>query len=194
MSYTIKIGEAVVESTWDEYNDPHARWTVELVQLDQAPEFSDSGKTNMRSPGYSQWHDFTVKTGLYELFYKEHEGFLRPHPGCKPLKEEHYHAFLLAHGRYAEAHPKEIAGFCKCGECAIGPDKKDVPHNPLFNGNLVRLEWLVWERFHQLNCSEPGPNGLVRFRLRSAEPDSPVAEHLAVSHGDTWDCFDRDFL
>lgn len=59
-----------------------------------------------------------------------------------------------------------------------------------------RMDWRTgverprtWAEFHAENGSEPGPNGLVRARLRNLRTG-----HGADKHGDgTWDCFVGEF-
>lgn len=50
-----------------------------------------------------------------------------------------------------------------------------------------------WDDFHRINHSEFGEHGLIRFRHRATEPESLVAEHLPICHGQVWSYFDKEF-
>lgn len=93
MGYTIRIGNAVVESHWpdgkSEYqDDPYVHWYVHCHHEDSAPHFEDSGQGNDRSPSYTAWADFADSVGLREFFFNKESGKMREHPGCQKLTQE----------------------------------------------------------------------------------------------------------
>lgn len=146
MGYTIRIGQAQIQSEWptEDFDDePFTRWTVEATTSDQAPTSSDSGQSNGRSPGYADWSRFAREVDLSDWFFHIDDGKLRRHPGCFKLTQVDnavIHQKLVA---YRSKNPDKIAGWCECIECSHNPDAV-TPHNPNLDGNLVRLEWLAW--------------------------------------------------
>lgn len=144
MGYNINIGNAVPEFDKSDFPYLSARWRVERAEHPSAPDFSadncPTGNTNGRSPSYGVWTDFTKWAGLYEMFYNEGDGFLRPHPGCCGITHEQVEIVELA-----LEQKKRIAtlpvGFSDDGS-------KDH--------NLARLMWLAfWMRWAVENCKTP---------------------------------------
>lgn len=167
MGYTIRVGNAVVESHWpkedDEYrDDPSARWYVHLHKEEAAPYSSDSHKSNDRSPSYTAWADFAHDVGLYEWFFDKGTGKMREHPGCMALTKADAAFITDTLARYKAAHPQAEATICACKQCDVfmahagNKDHVFPPHNPNADMHLVRLTWLEWwVRWAVANCERP---------------------------------------
>lgn len=161
MGYTIRIGNGVLTSCWeDEYEySPSAYWYVEGEVLDDAPYSSDlTGKSNERSPSYTGWSDFVDEAGLRNLFYNsEKTGLMDHHPGIARLTKTHARIIRTALEDYRLAHPNAVASFCECKSCEGPWSKSEEPHNPNADGTLVRLTWLdFWVNWAVENCERPG--------------------------------------
>lgn len=145
MGYIIKIGNAVVHSNKDYFPELCSRWRVEDVEIKAAPAFHDPPDyTNSICPSYSEWDSFCRKVGLYDLFFKEYEGFLSYHPGCMGITTEDLEVVFTA----LKNHKKSgEPGFCKKG-CSGVCEKHD--------GALATLIWLEWwMRWAIKNCETP---------------------------------------
>lgn len=138
VSYTIKIGQAVLEKLGDTFDV-----TVRSVGLDDAPAFDgDDGsqKHNVRSPGYAQWDNFVRSVGLHAFFHDREHGLMREHPGTFRLRKKHLRRVEKALAEHKLKHPTAIP--------MIGGTLED--------GALVRLEWLAWWfKWALENCSKP---------------------------------------
>lgn len=91
MGYTIRIGNAVPEFFKD-YNELWAAWRVAPASHDYAPQFVNdemTGNTNTRSPSYNAWHMFARAVGLEDFFFKDYDGLMSNHPGCKMITQQH---------------------------------------------------------------------------------------------------------
>ncbi len=148
MGYNLYIGEASVQSDLEERS---TRIVVEGKCIDESPLNSNDEHTNGVYPSYTQWTDFTRRTGLYAVFYaggrgseaqstpwfkgesgREYDGLLSSHPGAVELTEDHYKAFVAAQQRYIAS-----------GDATDPYDAK-------------RLDWLVWwTRWALDNCEYP---------------------------------------
>lgn len=149
MGYDIKVGNAVPHHDKDDFPTLSARWVVEHQTLDEAPSFEGdemTGKSNLRSPSYSTWHDFCKDTGLYDMFFEDYDGFFANHPGCKGITQHDADEVTAALVRY-RAKAKLPPGF----EKEWGYD--GPPH---FDYNLARLIWLeFWMQWAVKNCESP---------------------------------------
>ena len=144
MGYNIYIGNAVPEFDKSDFPYLSARWTVEAAEHPDAPDFSADNcitkNTNRRFPSYGVWTDFTKWAGLHEMFYDEHVGFLRPHPGCCGITREQVEVVerALEQKKRSATLPAGFSDACS----------KDH--------NLARLMWLAfWMRWAVDNCETP---------------------------------------
>jgi hypothetical protein len=147
MGYTITIGNAKPRfSKEDGYLE--ARWVVEDAASDDAPTFPHdelTKNTNSRSPSYSGWSEFCQEAGIYELFYHDYEGLIRPHPGCKLLQKEHWLLVQAALEKRRRVSDK-LPGF----EGWRGEDTGKYDYV------LARLMWLeFWMRWALERCETP---------------------------------------
>lgn len=162
MSYSIYIGNAELESEWPGDDErPYAAWVVHCIERDDAPYKPDlTGKSNGCHPGYAQWSEAMRDAGLYEMWYDDERGLLRPHPGCRPLTREHMERTETALRALARRHPDDRPGICFCATCAphdVPPGGAERPaHDPRLSMRLLRLEWMVWwMRWALDNCPRP---------------------------------------
>lgn len=122
MSYSIYIGRLV--------SDPEdGAYTVVEETSVYAPRFDNddmTGQSNGRHPGYGQWSEFCKIAGLAALFYGD-RGFLKPHPGVRPLFRGQLGTVSAALQEWKRKFPGRTPGF------AEGQD-------PI----LARLIWLEW--------------------------------------------------
>lgn len=157
MSYSILIGNAELHSEWGAPDEePIAKWTVASMVHPEAPFTDDNtGHSNGRDPGYSQWASFLDATGLRSVFMNAGDGLMRAHPGCQKLNRSHLLAFKAADAAYRIRNPQAIAGACECTQCSWHPNA-DAVHDPLLDFNLCRLTWLIWWTEYALtNCERP---------------------------------------
>ena len=160
MGYTLTIGNAELHSEWPGECGPEARWTIPVVELPDAPLSPDiTGRSNERSPGYIGWDRFVAAVGLRDVFFDKNRGdcLIAQHPGIVPLTHNHLAAFERAQREYVAAHPGSKPGACGCATCDPFPASDNKPsHDPAFDFNLVRLEWLVWwTRWALKKCERP---------------------------------------
>lgn len=163
MSYNIYVGNATLESSWSVEEGCSASWHVEPVALDDAPNFAYDILTengNSRHPGYSQWSNFCVESGLYRLFYGvdardgyNHDGgLLSVHPGCVPLTPSMLAEVTEARVRWECAHPGAIPGFDYDADWLTSADDGVRGRDAI----LARLLWLEWWMTWALaNCERP---------------------------------------
>lgn len=169
MGYTIKIGNAELESEWDKEEGGSACWDVPVVSNPDAPMCEFTEQRNERWPSYSGWADFARTTGLYEWCFNyargsdspriegQPEGKMSRHPGCMPLTQAD---LLLVQNRLVEfraKNPDRIPGGCPCPKCEgfLGT-REGPPHDPRMSVNLDRLIWLEWWiRWALANCERP---------------------------------------
>lgn len=150
MSYNIKIGNAKPYFEKDE-DELYATWEVEDQSLENAPNFPNdpTGTSNERSPAYSVWRDFADWCGLYDLLLGM-DGLMYNHPGCKPLKKEHYEqikAVLEKKKGIVVGEP----GFQKLAEEEGSMDEYGIDQS-----HLARLIWLeFWVNWALENCETP---------------------------------------
>lgn len=148
MGYTIRIGNAVPEFSKD-YDELWAGWRVDPASHDCAPVFANdemTGNTNTRSPSYSGWHVFAEEVGLHDLFFKDYDGLMSSHPGCKMFTQQHLDEVQAALIKY-QAKTDLPAGFDEWGADS---------ENPKHDGYLARLIWLEWwMRWALANCETP---------------------------------------
>lgn len=148
MSYDITIGEAMLESEWDDDGHSWAGWYAQLASHKDSPEAPNDPASggNLRSPGYGQWHGFIDKAELKDWHEELFEG---GHPGCVPLRPKHLHAVVVALIRWRHLHPGAVPGFHKTWD---GPGEGEE----LYCGILARLIWLEWWiAWALLNCKRP---------------------------------------
>ena len=159
MSYDIYIGNAELESEWpgDGYG-PVAEWVVSLCEHTDAPclPYDPTGRSNCRSPGYIAWPNFCEEAGIMPMWCDENAGFLRPHPGIKPLLPEHLATVRLKRIEWEAKHPDAIPGWdynagmfpAPAGEWDDGVRGRDSV--------LARLIWMEWWMGWALdNCERP---------------------------------------
>lgn len=157
MSYTIYIGEAVIEDNTCEGEDEYrAEWTVNQISNKDAPEFTGddyTGQSNGRHPGYSQWGDFCRRNRLYEIFFSKEEGIMREHPGCFKLTKKHQKVFEKAFDDL-EKRDKRPAGL---DERHIKDEFITIPEGTETHSyDKVRLIWLIWwTKWAINNCKKP---------------------------------------
>jgi hypothetical protein len=161
MGYTIIIGEAMI----DVYEDSTSLdITAETVELADAPDFPNdvNPRKNVRWPGYCTWHDFCEEVGLFDLFYDDEEGLIRPHPGVRRLTQDHADAIAQALARYPRSKPPGFLGIDAFHELsARAPKLSDASeaffaaHSP-YDSTLARLLWLDWwVRWALAECTIP---------------------------------------
>lgn len=149
MGYTIKIGQAEpaeVDSDTHEYEFS----VVDLV-LPEAPAAPGdvNPHANYRWPSYSVWAEFCRNVGLYELFYADDGGLIRPHPGVVVLREHHAETIAGALRAHRAKYPSAIARFEE-------DNFRTPPQFDTCDYSLARLEWLDWwVRWTLKNCSRP---------------------------------------
>jgi hypothetical protein len=143
MSYSIGIGNAIPEIT-DNYLYGFG-WTVECVQLDDAPHWPGadiSGKGNYRYPAYLGMRDFCEQAKITSLFFGDCEddgALLFHHPGIAHLRREHLEVISAARMRYELDHPGAVLGW-----------------NDDCDPVLARLVWYeFWMRWALENCEHP---------------------------------------
>lgn len=160
MSYDIYIGEAKINYYPE---DGYMELGVKDIELDNAPEFGFgdiSGKSNGRFPGYSQMSKFCETVGLKELFYDEESGFLRPHPGCKPITQDHLEIITKAKEKWEKEHPN-------CKELLPTKDKEPANYfyidfdtreqeEKKYDWIYARLVWFeFWFKWALKSCKMP---------------------------------------
>ncbi len=166
MSYSIYIGEAIIETPAKEDQDECNAIDVTVAEFrhPEAPAFSGDALTNNsngRHPGYGQWAGFLREVGLYDLFFgaQAHTATRK-----KSLMSEHPGAALLT-----KSDLKEIQAALKRWQKRTWRTKERIPgwdpeHNPFskkeadprYDGNLARLIWLEWWVTWALaNCKVP---------------------------------------
>lgn len=169
MGYSLTIGNAEpripTAAELDEDNTP--RWQVRTISLNGAPSFPGdnmTGRSNDRSPSYTQWGNFVDEVGLRDLFYGANSSnnggrytrdvcLIRQHPGIAILRPADLLEIRQARERW-EAKPwpteERIAGW--------DPEAKwdSDTFDPRYDGNLARLLWLEWWVAYALaNCAIP---------------------------------------
>ena len=149
MGYTIKIGEAIVDV---DYDFDYVTVDVRDEKHDNAPAYGEpTDFTNQRWPSYSGWNEFCKDTGLYDLFYDDDKGLIRPHPGEKPLKQEHLDMINEA----VECRQKENGG----KPAQTWDPKISITEDSRINdgdSQLSRLLWLqYWVKWALENCKQP---------------------------------------
>jgi hypothetical protein len=156
VSYDFTIGDAFIYLPNTEYGY-ELEVGVKGATSPDAPSFPGdtmTGQTSTRSPSYSGWSDFAVKTRLYGLFYDKDTGLIAKHPGTFMLTPKHAYVINSALRQYVAEHPNAKPGWCGCKECDNWYGK-DVPHQQL-DGNLARLMWLDWwVKWALANCKIP---------------------------------------
>lgn len=173
MGYTLTIGNAELESSWDtsEYGECYAKWGVKGFASDDAPQFAYdllTKNTSERSPSYSGWAEFCRATGLVNLFFgtplegcdetrmsrhdRYDDGLLSSHPGCAPIKQSTLDTVKAARLAYEAKHPGAIAGF---DYSDMWPNEKDdgVRGRDPMLARLIWLEW--WMQWVLTNCERP---------------------------------------
>ena len=134
MGYTLRIGEAVVESNLEGRS---AKVVVDVTSHPDAPLNSSDDHSNQISPSYVVWGEFYRLTGLNDIFLSEfwggeEYGLLYRHPGAAALTEAHWMAFRKAKGDYLakQAYVDDLV--------------------------IRRLDWLIWwTRWALDNCKYP---------------------------------------
>lgn len=165
MSYDIYIGNAELETDWpgEDWDGPHAEWVVSGMTHPDAPFKPDmTENSNGCHPGYGQWGDAMRTLGLDDVWFAEETGLLSMHPGIKVLTAEHLARFESAREAYRAEHPDRRPGFCPCYDCdALGRFKRGAaedgpPHDPTWDSNLSRLDWMCWwAKWALENCERP---------------------------------------
>jgi len=157
MSYSIYIGAGEPEHDTEDCQ-LSARWVVESVTHDEAPEFPNdamTGKSNSRHPSYSGWSDFCDEAGLYDLFFDKEVGLMSSHPGCEMIQERHVAEVkkALCRWRKSAVKPPGFSGFGvynKVTECWETTDEGKYDHI------LARLIWLdYWMTWALETCEVP---------------------------------------
>ncbi len=159
MGYTIKIGNAVISGTKENFPELYASWNVQDVMLSEAPNFPNdvNNNRNERWPSYSVWDDFCKKTGLYKFFYGkykrvgdkeiEFDGIFTEsgHPGCIGITNEHLEIVSDALLRYR-----------KTSSLLPGFETHEYNGEANYDYHLARLIWLEWwMRWSIKNCETP---------------------------------------
>ena len=139
MGYNITIGNAKPHHDTED-GILSASWRVEDVKNDAAPAFGEpTDFTNSRWPSYTAWADTCRALGLHDLFFKEYEGLMAEHPGCKLLLPEHLVQIEGALNVRKAKNGGKAAGF---------EDGQDY--------DLARGEWLLyWVKWALDNCETP---------------------------------------
>lgn len=149
MGYTFTIGNAVPVANKDSFPELSVRWIVEGVTNDDAPSFPGdemTGKSNMRSPSYSVWHEFCKTTGVYEFFYNSQGRLHASHPGCIGITEEDADFVSEALSVYKEKATLP-AGF---------EEEWGYEGPPNYDYHLARLIWLeYWMQWAVKHCETP---------------------------------------
>jgi hypothetical protein len=147
MGYNLKIGELTTEVT-DDGRESIIWNSAESVNHDNAPAYGEpTDHSNIRWPSYTSWSDFARFVGLYDFFFDKHEGIMRQHSGCFPIKQEHIDIVHKAYKEFYEKYPNAIPGY---------PENEDYDNWPEENSYAVRLEWLVyWMDWAHKNCKNP---------------------------------------
>ena len=152
MGYTITIGQAIFTAP-EHIGDP-GDWSIDRIELDDAPHFPDSGRSNCRSPSYGVWHGFARAAGLGHLFDTETretvEGHICPsYPCVAPLTPEHVRIISEALAAFRAAHPDAQP---RCSTSLFPPHDDVGPHD----AHLMRLVWLEWwVRWAVEHCTHP---------------------------------------
>lgn len=171
MGYTLSVGEAVID-----WNEDLVRIEVRHETHDNAPAFSEpTDFTNSRWPSYSSWANFCRDVGLTDVMLNRRNGgvgefeykgkWLYPlmpeHPGVAPVSKHHLEYIEEKAAAYRAAHPDHIAQYPPpkpeakpvCGDLYRDCDYVE---DPRYDGNLCRLEWLLyWMRWAVENCDKP---------------------------------------
>ena len=150
MGYIFKIGNAKPHFSKADFPYLDARWRVEDVKIESAPDFPNDfgGKSNMRMPSYTVWFSFCQNVGLFEFFYDETNRLRADHPGCIGITQEDVDLVSEALRVY-QSKATLPAGF----------ESSDIlkdDHIPSCDGDLARLMWLEWwMRWALENCQTP---------------------------------------
>lgn len=162
MGYNIRIGNAEPETEWPDVEDyPLAHWVVKGMQLESAPSFPDSARSNERNPSYTGWADFADALNLREFFFDKDMGKMRRHPGCFKLTKGDVDLVRKHIEAYKIAHPDAQPTCCMCESCSPTSfmherDDSRPSHNPHADVNLMRAEWLLfWMEWAVDNCKRP---------------------------------------
>lgn len=103
-------------------------------------EFTDG--TNMRSPSYGSWGNFSMAANLSDFFFEEEEGLMREHPGIFPISEYHREIINQKYKEFKDKYPDAKASYS---------DESNLP-----NCYMVRFEWLhYWVNWALDNCDRP---------------------------------------
>lgn len=148
MGYTFTIGNATPAFNKDDFPYLSAKWAVEPVRHDTAPDLPNdvAGNGNSRSPAYGVWKEFCQRAGIYDLFFDYRGRLLAGHPGCVGITQEDADKVTAALEKY-RAQATLPAGF--------EPDMfYDGP--PRYDHCLARLIWLeYWMQWAVKNCETP---------------------------------------
>lgn len=150
MGYIFKVGNAKPHFSKEDFPYLDARWQVEDVEIESAPNFPNDfgGKSNMRMPSYTVWYNFCRNVGLYEFFYVDSFRLANEHPGCVGITEEDVYVVSEALRVY-QSKATLPAGFESFDNFANG-------YIPSCDGDLARLIWLEWwMRWALENCETP---------------------------------------
>jgi hypothetical protein len=165
MGYNITIGNVVpFYPDEGEYSDNEPRFVVEDMTDQEAPVFpgdSMTGKSNSRSPSYTQWAEFCKRTDLYRLFFDKEEGLMRYHPGTILLRKKHLEVVDWALQLHKRQYPDIPVGCCMCVTCQSYFGSEGLQHTDGYlephSYDRVRLEWLAfWMRWALTNCARAG--------------------------------------
>lgn len=167
MGYDLIIGEACFRGDKD---DAYLRVWAESQAHDTAPRFANDPLTensNMRSPGYSVWTDFTRDAGLYGMFYGlngRRDPYMKPdpnshrnvpiladHPGFAAINEADVLAVKHALDQHVAKHGELKPGFRPWDE-----RDEDAPANADECAQRARLIWLhYWCDWAVRHCTHP---------------------------------------
>jgi len=161
MGFSLSIGQ-LVPPTIDEDGELGLP-NCELVLHDQLPKYGEpTDQENQRWPSYISWTIVCKEIGINEIMFgknrhnptflapngKRRDALINEHPGVCHLTEDHYQALKEKIDYYTLKHPNHVAGYKE--------DHEDEASAVVYDGNLVRAEWLLyWIRWALDNCSEP---------------------------------------
>ena len=150
MGYIFKIGNATPHFSKADFPYLEARWRVEDVEIESAPNFPNDfgGQSNMRMPTYTAWYNFCKNVGLYEFFYVDSYRLASEHPGCVGITKEDVDMVTEA-----------LRVYQRKAALPAGFESSDIlkdDHIPSCDGDLARLIWLEWwMRWAIENCETP---------------------------------------
>jgi hypothetical protein len=141
LGYQHYIGEAYV---WHDMDERRARIQVEVAHVDD--------DANWLCTGYSEWMDFTRRTGLHQMFYGQKSGEYDDYKPWWRDDEGVYHDDLIWTTQYsAKLTEGHYRGFVQARDSY--PKYTTSAHR---EDDFVFLAWLIkWTRWALDNCTNP---------------------------------------